>query len=56
MVVNNIYEKKISGFIAIGLFIITSIVVAGPTSDPVNVSKLAALGLFFVWDDSVHNK
>ena len=46
MVVNNIFEKKISGFIAIGLFIITSIVVAGPTSDPVNVSKLAALGLF----------
>ena len=42
---DSIFEKKISSYLSIGLFIITVIIVAGPVSDPVNVPKLAALGL-----------
>lgn len=44
-VVDSVFEKKISNYLAIGLFIITVLIVAGPVSDPVNVPKLAALGL-----------
>ncbi len=43
---DNVFEKKISSFLATGLYLITIIVIAGPVSDPVNVPKLAALGLF----------
>lgn len=37
-------ENKFSKFLAIGLFIITVLVVAGPVADPVNTPKMAALG------------
>ena len=37
-------ENKFAKYLAIGLFIVTVLVVAGPVSDPVNVPKLLAVG------------
>ena len=38
-------ESKFAKLLAIGLFLITTIVVAGPVSDPVNVPKMLLLGM-----------
>jgi len=39
-------EKSISNFLGFGLFLTTVIVIVGPVSDPVNISKLVVLGTF----------
>jgi hypothetical protein len=43
---NNVIEEKFSKFLAIGLFITTVIVVAGPLSEPVNLPKMLTLSTF----------
>ena len=39
-------EKSLSNYLGFGLFLTTVIVVVGPVSDPVNISKLVVLGTF----------
>jgi len=41
---NLFLEKSIAKYLALGLFVTTIIVIVGPVSDPVNISKLFVLG------------